>query len=192
MYTLEEAIESNKYRLWYKRPLALEWGEWENFEAFLHRKYPVQFFFRSSVPRFLRRLRQKMKDYYYEIRCYFYPYNILRIRSLPRTWVDRDELLLHAAFQILIDYVEKEDTWILEDLDKAIEEEEKNEWNPGWHRHHKENHLKLRELYYCGKNTLPRLDDIKSEMSLKQEDELYEEISKKLTSLMELRGYLWT
>lgn len=32
----------------------------------------------------------------------------LKIKSLPRTWVDRDVVMLHACFQILEDCVEKE------------------------------------------------------------------------------------
>ena len=35
----------------------------------------------------------------------------LKIKSLPpnRRWVDRDEVMLHACFQILKDFVDKED-----------------------------------------------------------------------------------
>jgi len=32
----------------------------------------------------------------------------LRIKSLPTGWTDRDEIMLHACFQILTDCVEKE------------------------------------------------------------------------------------
>jgi len=32
----------------------------------------------------------------------------LKIHSLKRGWCDKDELLLHAAFQILVDFVEQE------------------------------------------------------------------------------------
>ena len=33
---------------------------------------------------------------------------ILKINTLNKCWCDRDDLLLHAAFQILVDFVEKE------------------------------------------------------------------------------------
>lgn len=35
---------------------------------------------------------------------------ILRIESLPNTkqWIDRDEIMLHVCFQILKDFIEKE------------------------------------------------------------------------------------
>jgi hypothetical protein len=37
------------------------------------------------------------------------PINVIKIKTLPRgPWRDRDEILLHANFQILTDYVEKE------------------------------------------------------------------------------------
>jgi len=42
----------------------------------------------------------------------------LEIQSLPKGWCDRSELLLHAMFQVLVDFVEKEkpfDYWEYEE-----------------------------------------------------------------------------
>jgi hypothetical protein len=36
------------------------------------------------------------------------PANTLKIRSLGKDWCDKDEVLLHASFQLLVDCVEKE------------------------------------------------------------------------------------
>jgi len=36
------------------------------------------------------------------------PYNVLRISTLSRTWHDKDEIMLHACFQILVDFIEDE------------------------------------------------------------------------------------
>ncbi len=33
---------------------------------------------------------------------------VLKIQSLPKGWCDKDKVLLHACFQLLVDYVEKE------------------------------------------------------------------------------------
>lgn len=33
----------------------------------------------------------------------------LKIETLDKGWCDRDQVLLHAAFQILVDFIEKED-----------------------------------------------------------------------------------
>lgn len=35
--------------------------------------------------------------------------NILKIESLPDDWRDKDSIILHACFQLLKDFVEKED-----------------------------------------------------------------------------------
>lgn len=51
---------------------------------------------------------EPIKDIYYKVRSFFFPYNVVKIRSLRRTWVDRDQVMFHAPFQILVDFVEKE------------------------------------------------------------------------------------
>lgn len=33
---------------------------------------------------------------------------LLKLRGLPNRWIDKDHLILHAAFQLLRDYVERE------------------------------------------------------------------------------------
>lgn len=53
---------------------------------------------------FLRRLHRSV----YEVKCFFNPHNVVRISELPRTWVDRDEVMYHAIFQILVDFIELE------------------------------------------------------------------------------------
>lgn len=33
---------------------------------------------------------------------------ILKIHTLEKGWCDRDQIMLHAAFQLLVDFVERE------------------------------------------------------------------------------------
>jgi len=33
---------------------------------------------------------------------------LLKIQTLEKGWCDKDEVLLHAAFQLLVDFVEQE------------------------------------------------------------------------------------
>lgn len=47
--------------------------------------------------------------YYYPIRDYFFPHNVLRIRNTPRSWNDRSERVIHTVFSMLCDFVEKEE-----------------------------------------------------------------------------------
>ena len=59
-----------------------------------------------------RRAGNKLNNAYYEVRAFFFPYNIVKIKNLPRTWCDRDEVMLHAMFQILVDFVELEQPFV--------------------------------------------------------------------------------
>jgi hypothetical protein len=44
----------------------------------------------------------------YAVRCFFRPYNVVKVKALDRGWCDRDVLMFHAMFQVLVDFVEKE------------------------------------------------------------------------------------
>jgi len=61
---------------------------------------------------------------YYKIRDWFFPYNVVKVKTLPKSWCDRDELMYHAVFQILVDFVEKECKGTLKIYD--LEEERKS------------------------------------------------------------------
>jgi len=39
------------------------------------------------------------------------PANLLKIETLDKNWRDADSLMLHACFQILVDFVEKEEAF---------------------------------------------------------------------------------
>jgi len=55
------------------------------------------------------KLRYRIHNWYYYLKCLLFKrYNVLRIKSLPPTWTDRDTILSHAMFQILSDFVNKE------------------------------------------------------------------------------------
>lgn len=60
----------------------------------------------------MRRLRNIWYKIGYKLRCIFKPHNVLTISNLPRTWIDRDEIMFHAIFQILVDFVELEQPFI--------------------------------------------------------------------------------
>jgi hypothetical protein len=58
----------------------------------------------------LTRLYNRIDSSIYFWKCkIFTPYNKLNISSLEPTWNDRDKVLLHAAFQVFTDFIEKED-----------------------------------------------------------------------------------
>lgn len=95
---------------------------------------------------------------------------ILKIHSLPsskkRTWVDRDEIMLHACFQILEDCVDKEK------VDKHCD-----------HETHKHFVDEVRFLYKWWK---------KRRKAVRLEESQMEEDDEMLIRLMKIRTVLWT
>lgn len=45
---------------------------------------------------------------------FFTPSNVLKIRNVPKEWVDRDDRLFHACFSLLCDFIELESGGISE------------------------------------------------------------------------------
>lgn len=70
---------------------------------------------------------------------------ILKINSLKKGWCDRNEILLHASFQILVDFVEKEIPG------------EKLDWN--WNKEHKQAWKEIQYLYNWWINVRPNRED---------------------------------
>jgi len=59
-----------------------------------------------------RRTWYSLTNAWYWLKCrLWHRYNVVVCRALPPTWHDRDYLLLYAAFQILEDFVQKEQPW---------------------------------------------------------------------------------
>jgi putative ATP-dependent endonuclease of the OLD family len=53
------------------------------------------------------------------------PANVLKIESLPENWRDKDEILLHASFQLLKNFIEQEKE-IIEQINWKHDEETEN------------------------------------------------------------------
>jgi len=140
---------------------------------------------------------------------------VLKIHTLDHRWHDKDEILLHAAFQLLVDFVEKEQP------DRYIN------WNAN--ELHRQAWREIKSLYHWWIKKRPGrrspLDDKKlimpplkfkkipnSDMyemvepakkkyaayyrALRQQARLeqkwYEEDQRNLHRLVEIRGFLWT
>ncbi len=91
----------------------------------------------------------------------------LKIKSLNKGYCDKDVLLLHANFQILKDFVEKE-----------CPETHNGNWAKK--RHGK----KCKELYDWWMKRKAKFDSLQGET--------YEDDTKKLIELIKIRAYLWT
>jgi len=139
----------------------------------------------------------------------------LKITTLSKGWHDKDEVLLHAAFQLLADFVEKE--WPDKIIDWDFDERHKNAWaeitslynwwtktrpkrrSPLDRKKLKRPPLKTRKIPGTDRRELvwsekkkyaPYYEAIKENARL--ETEWHEEDQRNLHRLIEIRGFLWT
>ena len=78
-------------------------------------------------------------SWFHDFNCWFKdhfiaPWNRLHIKTLSCRYHDKDEILLHAAFQLLVNYVENEcdNEWFSLDKPFDIEEELKTTYSKEW------------------------------------------------------------
>ncbi len=99
------------------------------------------------------------------------PANILKIESLSNGWCDKDIVILHACFQLLKNFVEKEKD-IIEQID----------WE-----HTKEKRKAKKEIDFLYNWWLERLN-VEDDLDEKQ----YLEDNQMLKRLIKIREHLWT
>jgi len=169
-------------------------------------KHPFRYFMRRTWPRFWRCY---IHEPWYWLKCHvWHRYNVLVMRDLPPTWVDRDVAILHANFQILKDFVEKEDRgseefpghtqrsredlisdyWICKEREYWTEEQIAESRKFAEQR--ADDWMEIKALYDWWEVRRRVGDDGDwapgAEMNQDQED------TEKLKRLIELRGYLWS
>ncbi|HSB78831.1 MAG TPA: hypothetical protein VLM91_08590 [Candidatus Methylomirabilis sp.] len=79
---------------------------------------------------------------------------ILRIRTLEKGWTDKDHVMLHAAFQLLVDFVEQEKP------EKIVDWNATPEYKHAW--------KEIRTLYKWWRRTRPGRQSPLDERSLKK------------------------
>jgi hypothetical protein len=125
----------------------------------------------------VKSFRRLVSEPWYWLKCrLWHRFNVVVCHALPPTWVDRDTLLLHAAFQILADFIEKEEPWEFKaswmELNQSYGGKKANDWQ------------RIQILYRWWKVRL------KSELD--DEDAQRKEDTAMLHRLVNLRGYFWT
>lgn len=106
------------------KPDAATLAEWDSWETSARRDHPVRYFLSETLPCWWSiTWRRWVHDPWYWVKCrVWHRYNVVVCRRLPPTWCDRDQLMLHACFQLLEDFVEQEDPWELrEPREKVLE-----------------------------------------------------------------------
>lgn len=104
------------------------------------------------------------------------PANILKIDTLGEGWSDKDNVMLHACFQLLIDYLEKEEL------------EEQTDWNQS--EEYAEANKEIDILQNWWKQRILDAEEGKINPVLNQSQ--YEKDNEMLIRLIKIRQYLWT
>jgi hypothetical protein len=104
------------------------------------------------------------------------PGNVLRIKSLDEEWCDKDRVMLHACFQLLIDCIEEEKLYDFTDFDNNVESKKVKK--------------EIDELYHWWKT---RVSAEKDKQNYENDtEEQYEKDTEMLIRLVKVREYLWT
>lgn len=152
---------------------------------------PIRFFFNDTLRYgFYRWWRTLVHDPWYWLKCrIWHRYNVVYVKTLPPTWVDRDELLLHAAFQILDDFVKKERPF---------------EWFDTEDSQHAKEWIELDKLHVWWTSVRPNRPDSTAhignrkgtdeeyKLAWKIEDECETEDQENLHRLVNIRKMMWT
>lgn len=101
----------------------------------------------------------------------------LKIKSLKNwTWADKDTVILHACFQLLTDFVEKEN---IDNVPHSWTNDEKS----------KNARKEIDTLYKWWKSYLSKIR--KGEIDSIKENEIYKLENEMLIRLISIRHYLW-
>lgn len=108
---------------WEKRRwLEIRWGCWKE----LH-EWPI--------PGRIFQWSGFLPDLWYYLKCRFWRhYNRVEIPTLRPTWNEWDERILHAAFTLLVDFIEKDNggQWSAEDIRKELAKPDQDEMHTYW------------------------------------------------------------
>lgn len=112
---------------------SLSWPEWK---FRIKRICPIQYYIRQNLIYDIRRFLKvrEIQDWYYYQKCkWFHPYNVIKCKHLPPTWVDEDTLLLHGMFAVLERFMEEQpaehnDYELKFEADQGMTEEQWEKW----------------------------------------------------------------
>lgn len=208
----------------YETPYALSWSGWDDWKTENKSKYPIAFFLFEDAPLWIScRWTWWIINPYYHLKCkYFTKHHYIKIdveRFMGLTykndsalefyhWYDTDTKMLFGVFQLLVDFVEKEEAG--ERIDWSQTPQHQKVWD------------EIQELYtwwteirpkQWRENETPSMEDYGTSMrdfddrakstaykawskacdeKHKKEEELLNEDTEMLIRLITIRRWLWT
>ena len=160
----------------------------------------------------VNRLKRKFSKAYYAARSWIFPYNVIKISALDRTWHDRDYVMFHANFQILVDFIELEQPYISwgdkcrgritnivkmrEFINDLYGPENRAAFYADWFTEEEkaDQDRRTNESFLHNNNLLDLYEWYVTKKYEASEDDVdeYNQLDEKLLQLIKLRRYLWT
>lgn len=191
---------------------------WEDWEVEMKRDHPVSWFVRREIPRPFKRAWDRIDDAIYWVKCHTLPsyrFHILDLRNpgggieWDHGWRDRTEVLLWACFKILVDFVELEKPYDMEqEVDgltpEQIEEQglttqlkkhrEMMDLYRWWKTGRAEDEERISALYTARDADYATKAERRAALDAwsKARDEFEERDQTNLLRLIAIRRYLWT
>ncbi len=121
---------------------------WHDYEERMKKDYGIRYFLFDTVPGWIDvRYHWWIKNPWYEFRCRVWNrYNVVTIKTLDPTWSDVLTKILHVNFQLLVEYIEKEEPF------------ERIDWDAT--DYHKNAAAEMKELYRWWKEDYPRKEEM--------------------------------
>jgi hypothetical protein len=160
---------------------------WEDWRREAKSSHPIRFYIQETLPlKVYVSALAPLEELFYWIRTHTYNrYHIVDLRS-PQNyykwgWIDRDQAMVFACFNLLKDYVEKE-------MDQICYYSAATEHNPEWDR--RELEREIMELYKWW--TVERRDHIDNDPNFHHNEDDVSEDTIMLTRLLKIRNTLWS
>ncbi len=94
---------------WYQEPYALELDQWDKFNKYTKKNYPVQHFLREEASMWLYILDHRLRDVKYTIKNYIInPRKELRAKTFPPRYQDLDAIIVAFCLECIVEYVDRE------------------------------------------------------------------------------------
>src|ERR1700733_2355664 len=95
------------------KPKSATAEEWDLWNETYEREHPVHHFFHDRIPAMFRRFHQRLSDVkYWFIHRTYDKYHVVRVYGMKPGYADKNYILLHVNFGILVDFVECEAAWM--------------------------------------------------------------------------------
>ena len=108
-----------KLRTWFgiTKPIALQWGEWDEWKKTTKREHPIGWWFTEVLPDALEWFPKTFLDPFYLIGYYYRnrfhrQTHVLRTGFKPGKYHDLSERLLYGVMESLVDFIEVEKAWL--------------------------------------------------------------------------------